>query len=290
VTAPAREEQTFLGTLGGIVLTSVPVVTTVVFFAVTLKVFRVANMDTATTVAVVSEADVVALLKGVVLTLLPGFLAALVSLSIWWWADELPTANLEHPAVAASGRRSTQARKAAALNNPRFVLVLGCLTVAFFTLPWTVFLVFLLPVAAVVTLMLLQARGRALRVRGARELVRAAALLMAVAMVGTLALSPTVWLPVRAVQLKEGAKVELYDQQVSGLVAAYVLSRDKDRTTLLLDSPRAVVDVATDQVEPDAPLCISEPSPLRPYFVRASQALGWDADPGSPYLRCPTED
>jgi predicted S18 family serine protease len=68
-TAPSR-----LKTLESGVLTSIPVLSVLVFIVVTLKVFRVSGMETTTTVTVISEADTFALLRGVVVTLLPGFL------------------------------------------------------------------------------------------------------------------------------------------------------------------------------------------------------------------------
>src|ERR1700682_5180372 len=75
-----------LKTLQGTVWSSIPALSVLVFFAVTVKVFRAARMETTTTVAIVSSADTVALLKGVVLTLLPGFLAGVVAAGIWWWS------------------------------------------------------------------------------------------------------------------------------------------------------------------------------------------------------------
>lgn len=278
-------ERTFLATLGGVVVTSLPVVSTVVFLAVTIKVFRVANMETATTVAVVSQADVIQLLKGVVLTLLPGFLASLVAASIWWWAGDIPKPAVRRDGVVAVDR--TSARQATSPANPRFVLVLASLAVAFFTLPWSVLLIFLLPVLAVVGLLQLQSVGRAAAVRGARGVLRGASLLMAFAMIGSVALAPTVWLPVRAIQLHDGFSVELAGSRVHGEVAGYILSSDDSQTSLLLDDPRAVVTVPSDQVEPNASLCVFAPSSHRWMLLRASQKLGIDKDFGSPYPLCP---
>lgn len=283
--SPPEREKTFLATLAGVVITSLPVVSSVVFFAVTIKVFRVANMETATTVAVVSQADVVQLLKGVVLTLLPGFLASIVAGCIWWWAADIP-----HP-VARRDRAAVVdpelAGKAVSFANPRFVLVLAGLAVSFFTLPWSVLLVFLVPVTAAVVLLRAQAHRRALGVRGARQALRSASLLMAFTMIGSLALSSTVWLPVRAIHLRDGYEVELGSVTVQGDVAGYILDSTDKQTSLLLDFPRAVVTVPTDKVEPNASLCVFPPSPRRWVFLRASQVLGFDPDFGSPYPICP---
>lgn len=283
--AKDERDKTFMGTLGGMVLTSLPVVSAVVFFAVAIKVFRVANMETATTVAVVSQADVVALLKGVVLTLLPGFLAAVVSAAIWWWAGEIPSPAPE--GAAKIERTRSKARWAISPSNPKFVLVVACLAVAFFTLPWSLLLVFLVPVVAVVVLARLQSKGRALDVRWAGPALRGSALIVSFWMIGTVAMSPTVWLPVRAVDIEDGYRVELNETVVTGRVSAYVLATSEGRTSLLLHEPRAVITIPTEKTNPYPPLCIFPPSPRRWLFLRASQVLGVDPDFGSPYIRCP---
>jgi hypothetical protein len=285
---PGDQDKTFMATLGGVVVTSLPVVSTVVFFAVTIKVFRVANMETATTVAVVSQADVIQLLKGVVLTLLPGFLASIVAACIWWWAADIP-----RPAAGHAGREQVDpeaASRAVSLTCPRFVLVLAALAISFFTLPWSVLLVFLVPVLAAVVVLVAQSHGRALSVRGVRPALRAASLLMSFAMIGSLALSPTVWLPVRSIEFREGTVAQLHEMTVSGEVAGYILDSTEERTSILLHDPRAVVTVPTEGLVPNAPLCVFPPSPMRWVFLRASQVLGLDPDFGSPYPRCPQSE
>lgn len=279
-------DKTFLGTLGGVVVTSLPVVSTAVFFAVTIKVFRVANMETATTVAVVSQADVIQLLKGVVLTLLPGFLASLVAACIWWWAGEIPE-FVATPDEAGTTAYVKAASHAASFANPRFILVLAALVISFFTLPWSVMLVFLVPVACAATLMRLQSHRHALGLRWARHVLRGAALLMSFAMIASLALSSTVWLPVRAIELQPGVVVELQQAKVSGQVAGYILGTAGEQTSILLHEPRAVVTVPTKGIAPNPPLCVFRPSPFRWALLRGSQVLGFDPDFGSPYVNCP---
>jgi hypothetical protein len=283
--AKDESDKTFIGTLGGMVLTSLPVVSAVVFFAVAIKVFRVANMETATTVAVVSQADVVALLKGVVLTLLPGFLAAVVAAAIWWWAGEIASPVSE--GASKIQQAPSKARWAVSPSNPKFVLVIACLTVAFFTLPWSLLLIFLVPVAAVVVVTRLQAKGRAQEVRWAGPALRASALIVSFWMIGSVAMSPTVWLPVRAVDIDDEYRAELNETVVTGRVSAYVLASSDERTSLLLHEPRAVITIPTDKINPYSPLCVFPPSPRRWLFLRASQVLGVDPDFGSPYVRCP---
>lgn len=126
--------SSFLETVRGTVLSSLPTVSALTFVVVAVKVFRAANMETSTTVAIVSNADVVALLKGVVLTLLPGLLAGIVAATVSWWGASLPTT--EEPGAA---------RKA--LFNARAVLAWSLLVVAFYTISWPVFDALFLPTA-----------------------------------------------------------------------------------------------------------------------------------------------
>ncbi len=74
--APNEEPKHLFETFRTRALASVPALSILTFVIVAVKVFRASGMETSTTVAIVSTADVIALLKGVVLTLLPGFLAA----------------------------------------------------------------------------------------------------------------------------------------------------------------------------------------------------------------------
>jgi len=73
----------FFDTLRGAILSSIPALSALVFVVVAVKVFRASYMETTTTVSIVSNADPFQLLKGVILTLLPGFLAALVAAAVW---------------------------------------------------------------------------------------------------------------------------------------------------------------------------------------------------------------
>jgi 4-amino-4-deoxy-L-arabinose transferase-like glycosyltransferase len=127
---PANDNasNSFFSQLASQVLTSIPVVTALVFLVVSIKVFRVAHEETSTTVAIVRTADVIALLKGVILTLLPGFFAAGVAASLWWWASAIPD---EGELTQDSAKR--------ALVNPRAGLAWLLLGIACFTLPWPLF-------------------------------------------------------------------------------------------------------------------------------------------------------
>src|SRR5262249_14997601 len=101
--SPDPEIKSFFDTLRGALFASIPALSVLVFIVVAVKVFRASRMETTTTVAIVSTADVVALLKGVILTLLPGFLAALTAAAIWWWAGVIP----EHAEGADPRRAAT---------------------------------------------------------------------------------------------------------------------------------------------------------------------------------------
>lgn len=287
MTGPGNGRATLLAAVSASILSSIPLLTSVLFFAAAVKVFRAANMETATTVAVVSSADVVALLKGVILTLLPGFLAALTAAVIWWWSADLPASTVER-ADRMSAQQWRNVKSAFSLGNPRFCVVLGALVVAFFTLPWTVFLIFAMVVVGAWLVLRQQSLGRWTQIRTVRTGLRAGGLLLALTMIGTLALSSTVWLPIRLVELRPGFSVSLRSQVVRGQIAAYVLdSAPGQRTSLLLDKPRAVIDIPTDQFLPYPQLCITPPSPHRWLFLRASQRIGLDKDFGSPYALCP---
>ena len=138
-------------------------------------------------------------------------------------------------------------------------------------IPWTAFVIVLVP--------LLVLLSRTLRVFG---------LVAAAAFIGLLTLSPTVWLPLRQIEFT-GAPPTLKNGALPTRVAAYVLSTDDKGMSLLIDDPRAVVDVTKSEVKREMPLCVPEESSWRVLTTRASQELGVDVDPHSPYPTCETE-
>jgi len=328
----AQDEKTFFDTVRNTLLTSVPVLSALIFVVVSVKVFRAALMDTTTTVAIVSTADVVALLKGVILTLLPGFLAALTAAAIWWWAGVLPTRlDRAHRDEAQRGLFSPQALWAWAM-----------IVTAFFTVWWPIFLVLLVPVLGTTTALVSLSLGRPTRQSSVvREsvpslaLVAAAvigkfvvgyswqglvvcvvplvviveafrfprrprsqaalplrgplkvfALVAAATFIGLLTLQPNVWLPLRTITFK-GAPYTLQNVPLPTRIAAYVLNRDSDTTSLLLAHPRAVIEVKNDSIDSSMPLCVPPPSSGRVLTTRASQVLKLDPDPHTPYDICP---
>jgi len=119
-----------------------------------------------------------------------------------------------------------------------------------------------------------------------RRTLRVFGLAAAATFIGLLTLLPTVWLPLRAVTVT-GAPVELKGRTLEGQFAAFVLSRDEEGTSLLVDDPRGVVHVAPKQIDDELPLCVPPESSIRALTVRASQVLGIDPDPHSPYPLCP---
>jgi hypothetical protein len=339
---PASQDgiKSFFDTLWVGVLASIPALTALVFVIVAVKVFRASMMETTTTNAIVSTADVFALLKGVILTLLPGFLAALVALSIWWWAAVLPE-RLDGPKVREKSRHG--------LLSPQALWAWAMIVMAFFTVWWPIFLLLLVPVlaatAALIPLSLrtehpgvtASSRRRMLVVYalvpaalvcvmlaaklaagfswpvffvvlvplivvpeavifglrpptsatiGLSRALKVFGLTAAAVFVGLLTLAPTVWLPLRTITFT-GEPPTLKSHALPHRVAAYVLSRDDQGASLLLSHPRAVIQVGPDEIEDAMPLCVPPESRLRVLTVRASQVLGIDADPHSPYDVCP---
>ena len=215
----AEKPGDLLDTVRSTLFASVPALGVLVFLIVAVKVFRAAHMETATTVAVVSSADPVALLKGVVLTLLPGFLTAVVAAGIWWWVGDTPSGSqaLDPAATART-----------ALFRPRTLLVWSLLVMAFFTISWPVFLVLAVPVIAHTILLTGQSIGRWQDAGLARTLpstVRATGLIAAVVSVGWLALSPTVWLPLRLVHLDARHTTATQGMPLPTEFGAFILSR-----------------------------------------------------------------
>src|SRR6266550_2031207 len=86
------DEKSLFVRLQSGVLTSIPALSALIFVVVAIN----------------STADVVALLKGVILTLLPGFIAAVTAASLWWWAGVLPGAAGAEPAPAPGEREDPQ--------------------------------------------------------------------------------------------------------------------------------------------------------------------------------------
>ena len=332
--------KSFFDTVRGTVLSSVPALLALIFVVVAVKVFRASLMETTTTVAIVSTADVVALLKGVILTLLPGFLAGLTAASIWWWAGVLPE---------YVGGRVERGAARRALLSPQALLAWGLIVMAFFTIWWPVFLILLAPVLSATGALFSQSfRRPGARVTLARDKVatlvlvpaalflallvakfvagfswpafvvglvpllvlpeslllgcwpipgtaiplrrtlRVFGLVAAVAFIGFLTLSSNVWLPLRSITLV-GKGPALKHGRVPNHVAAYVLSSDKDGASLLLDSPRAVIQVDAAHIRKAMPLCVPKEAGYRYLTTRASQVLGLDQDPHSPYPTCPTK-
>ena len=270
--------QDFFSTLRGSVIASIPAVTALVFVIVSVKVFRVSGMEATTTVAIVSSADVFTLLKGVILTMLPGFLTAVTAVAMWWWADSLPQGS--EGTVDVRG----------ALRSPQAFFAWVMVTVAFFTISWPIFLALVIPVGYVTVLLVRQshyderARSRArVALKGVGGVVAALAL-------GILALAPMVWLPLRTITVVPGEVVHANGKPLPDEFAAYVLNRDDSGTTLLLAEPRTVISVGPGTVEDTMPLCVTPEAPTRVFYLRPSQIVHLDPDNHSPYPNCPQLD
>lgn len=336
----ATAAASFFRTLQSGVLTSFPSVSALIFVIVAVKVFRASMMETTTTVAIVSTADIVVLLKGVILTLLPGFLTALTATAIWWWASVLP---------ARAGGAQPQNAATRALLAPQAGLAWSMTVVAFFTIWWPVFLILLVPMLATTAALLPQALGHerktaaktragAVVLWGVAPTTAVAALLVTKALgaiswpafiviltpalvlpealvygwlkpggagiplrrtlksfgvaaaaifIGVLTLSSSVWLPLRLITVTGTPPTLRQNQPLPNRFAAFVLSRDAHGASLLLNSPRAVVQVGANDIAQAMPLCVPPESAWRTVTTRASQVLGLDSDPHTPYPTCP---
>lgn len=276
----AHGDIRFFDTLRGAIFSSIPALSVLIFVIAAIKVFRVSGMEATTTVAIVSAADPLQLLKGVVLTLLPGFLTAVSAVALWWWADAIPVSRI-------AVRRDNAS---AGLLTPQAGLAWSMIGVTFFTVSWPLFVLLLLP-AATVTIVLV----RNLRVAASpnRMLVRlrlwlkGLSGLAAVLAVGFLALSPALWVPLRTIAIAPGQEVLVNDHALPSRFAAYILSQTADDYSLLLAKPRAVVLIAKNRIEPYPPLCVVPEAPTRIFYLRPSQIVGLDVDDHSPYQICP---
>lgn len=263
-------------------LSSIPIVSAFVFVIVAVKVFRASGMETTTTVAIVTKADQVALLKGVILTLLPGFLAAVTAVALWWWAEAFPDDDLTDRGVAIR-----------LLLSPRGWFAWAMVAMAFFTISWPIFLLLFAPTAyASIELLrtLGRKRGREVHAHAARWVLKGVGTGAAVIAIGFLTLTPSVWLPLRTITVAPRHHVMLNGHALPHRFAAYILDQSDAAVSLLLAKPRGVIQVVPDEIEPDAPLCITPESPTRFLDLRASQVLGIDQDNHSPYEHCPKLD
>jgi hypothetical protein len=284
---PAPEPtKTLSETVRSGILTSIPLVSALTFVIVAIKVFRVSGMETTTTVAIVSTADALALLKGVVLTLLPGFLEVLTAAAIWAWRSVVPIEDVEDgPKVKAAAR--------AALFSPEAAVAWALIVTAFFTIAWPIFALFFVPMAATTASLASQAltgmrRSRTWLRRWRRALGVVSIAIAAVA-ICLLALAPTVWTPLRTVTFAPNhPPPTLQGKPLAQRVAAYVLNEDDKRVTLLVDHPRGVVELAPDDLEPAKPFCVPPESSSRWLSLRLSQVVHIDPDNHSPYQVCPS--
>ena len=270
-------EDTVWRALGSALWTAIPVASTVAFVAAALKVFRAAGMETSTTVAILSSADDIQLLKGVLVTLLPGFFTGLLALAIWEWARDLPSTEYTPTTLRNS------------LVGPRPIAVLILLIIGYFTISvivWVwIFLAALSLYCAVLSRLFKPSPQKALP--HWRTVVVALSSVASVTAVLVLALSSEVWLPLRDVRVVQGHSIVVGTVVVRRHVAAYVLSSDAKTTTLLLDSPRAVVTINTDVIEKNPQICIPTRRGSRTILQRPSQWLGPDGDFVPPYEVCP---
>ena len=258
--------------------TAIPIVSAIAFIAAALKVFRAAGMETSTTVAILSSTDDIELLKGVLVGLLPGFFTGLLALAIWDWSRHLPADGFPRESL----RESLAGRRAVAV---AILLAIGYFTISL--LPYAlIFLVTLSLYLAVLTRLWTTSEQGSPLLRW-RAIVVVTSLFTAVASVLVLAVATDVWLPLRDVKIVNGNSITIGTVVVRHQVAAYVLESDDKTTTLLLNSPRAVVTVDTEILEKNPAICIPERHGGRSVLQRPSQWIGPDGQFESPYETCP---
>jgi hypothetical protein len=288
MTANAPDNGGLIGKLGGTALASIPALSAMTFVVVAVKVFRVAGEDISTTVAIVSQANDVELLKNIVVTLLPGFLGAGVAAAISWWARELPIQPATGARAPGDADRTT-ARNA--LTSPASGLCAAVIALAFFTISWPFFLLLAAPFLIGSIWLVGQAFGRWTSPTRNVGIFRALRLITSGTALGLLvylAVSPAAWLPVRAITVAPDHQVLVKGHPEPTSFQAYVLRSDADGTSLLIAKPRAVVDVEPGAIEPRPPLCAGKRSGAsRFFFVRFLQLVHLEADNGSPYAQCP---
>jgi hypothetical protein len=260
------------------VLTGIPLISALIFVGVSVKVFRASNMETSTTVAIVSTANQVLLLKGVVLTLLPGLLAGLAAAGLWWWC-------------AALCDRSPSLKQArSALTNIKYLVAWLLIAVAFFTVSWPAFVPLGFSMLMLTGLLLIgivtKHKSWLERAAHVATVIRPLCVATALVSVGWLALAPTVWLPLRQVQVLPGQSVTFDGKALPSTFSAYILDSNEHGASLLLNSPRAVVQVGPGTVAPNPQICVPRASPDRDWFLRLSQVLHIDPDHHSPYPVC----
>jgi hypothetical protein len=66
------------------ILTNLATLSVLSFLLVAIKVFRISDMETSTALAVVTSADTASVIRGVLIALLPAFLAALIATFLLW--------------------------------------------------------------------------------------------------------------------------------------------------------------------------------------------------------------
>jgi hypothetical protein len=281
--APSDAAAGFFTTLRGSLLSSIPALSALTFVIVAVKVFRASGMEATTTVAIVNSADVVTLLKGVILTLLPGFLAAVAAAALWWWADAMPADDVRgDPEVATRALLSPQAGFAWAM-----------VTMTFFTISWPIFLFLLVPALYVTVVLVRRSRPRRPDrppFPHVRRWLKGLAGTAAALAIGFLTLAPSVWVPLRTITIVPGHAVVANGKQMPPQFAAYVLDSNESGASLLLARPRAVVQVGPEDIASLRPLCVTPEARTRFFYLRLSQVLGIDPDNHSPYPLCPELD
>jgi uncharacterized membrane protein YidH (DUF202 family) len=249
------------------ILTNLASISVLSFLVVAIKIFRVSDMETSTALAVVTTADTASVIRGVVISLLPAFLATLIATLAWW--------------------RSQAAIEGATFPLPRWAA-------------WLLFALSLFVVATVAFVVLLVLFGvllwlarsyTARRDGGSRRpltglrLVSFLSAALALYFIGTFVLERTsLWVPEEKVRF---AAEDLASQAFPPLayphedtssltLVGYVLKQGDGVTTMLTESNRGAVRVFIRV--PGTPLkrtvCLSDPPSNSWFYRRPIQVLG----------------
>ena len=151
---------------------------------------------------------------------------------------------------------------------------------------WQGLVVCVVPLVVIVEAFRLARRPRSQAALPLRGPLKVFALIAAATFIGLLTLQANVWLPLRTITFA-GTPYKLNGKTLPQSIAAYVLSSDTTKTSLLLAHPRVVIEVETKTLKSAMPLCVPPPSSGRVLTTRASQVLELDPDPGTPYDTCP---
>ena len=234
------------------------------FLLVALKVFRVSDMETSTALAVITTADTGAVIRGVLISLLPAFVAVLIASYAWW--------------------RSQAAIKGRAFPLRDWVAWL-LFALSLFIVATVAFVVLLALFLLMLQLIRTYGRGGAERRFGALQAASFLSAALALYFMGTFALERTsLWVPEERVAFSPkdlagqvfppGAYPNRNSSSTTFI--GYVLREGSETTPMLVESERGAVRVFIKV--PGKPVsrtvCLADPPSSSWFYRRPIQVLG----------------